>query len=912
MDDNRVKLEKELAELEALYPSNAVQQPIQSKTLSPNREALEKELAELEALYPSEPSGFSHRAGQFGRGFLSEIGAASDVPLYSGNIMAPYDENFNQQAAWLGRQPENPIVQMAEQLPESAGLGREYEPSEEDTLGKVLGFGGRMLAPTPILPMAGYGNVIAGAAKGAKAGAKALAKDIGMVGAQAAAIKGTPRLTEEGGIPGAIEDIAKGIGTSSGLSKSGKGLNILGQKALGVPGIKQLNRNESRVGNYLAKTIGEDNIEGVSQNLKNYKSDIGYEPLTGEIAGDPTFAQFQRAREGVVGTGIAQKQGLGAGTIVKALEGAELSKEDMTHVQNYIRDRLAGLEGNVEKELGSISNQLETPEAGRKIQKGVDEVLQEKKGVRRAVTKPLYEEVKKNLNPHEASNALNYLENEIVSGDVEKDFNYFKKQLMPKGITKKDIAFNKLHKNDKEVKLSNPWFENPLEAPKGSWIESVSEKTKVKKPTQTSVAQLAAVRKAINSRIQKYKRSGESERVVMLKELKNKLDLDMAGIKEHQAATAAYKELSPPVSAITGQKALNSVTKKLNGEFLMTESRVPDVFINSSAGSIDDARALLGQIKNKPEALEAMKSYLNKKASMSIIDADTGSVDVKKLAAFKDKYPGAKVLYPELYNVKLKDIGHAQVMVNRFLKNTGAVSDTLKRDALGELVGKDPKRIMKNLFNENSAENVENLVNELSKDKSGEKMGALRKETLKYFKKKITNAGAEGEHNVLSYPKMKEFMDSHENALKKVLTPEQVKVVKGIEKIVEGKNKAASQGTAKGSPTNANIVNALDLYQSGGAATGLIKQKLMTLGLGTPWVGEFLREWKTVQLRKNLEILDKAIVDHKYADFLLSTPLKSKQDALDFSAQMKKFSNKRYIPPELTALARKEQSNEKD
>lgn len=854
-----------------------------------------------------EKTGFSHRIGQLGRGLLSEIGAVSDLaPASAYNLMAGYEENPDQQALWLGRQPENPIVQMSEQLPESAGLGKEYEPTQDDTLGKVLGFAGRMLAPTPLLPMAGYGNVISGAAKGVKAGAKALAKDIGMTAAQSAAIKGTPRLTTEGGIPGAIEDIAKGVATGTGLSASGKGLKSLTSKVLGLPEIKKPTGNELRVGNYLAKTIGDENLEDVSSNLKNYKSDIGYEPLTGEVTIDPTFSQLQRAREGVVGTGIGQKQGAGASTIVKALENAETTKEDLLSVQNYVRDRLRALQGNTENELRALSPQSETPETGRQIQKGLNEVLQEKKGVRSAVTKPLYEEVKKNLNPHEAKNALEFLENEVVSGDVEKDFNYFKKQLMPKNVTKKDIFYKDTKK--KEPQLKNPWFEKPLEAPKGSWAESVTEKPKLEKSTETTVAQLSAVRKAINSRIQKYKRSGESERVVMLKQLKNKLDLDMEGIKEHQAATAAYKELSPPVSAITGHKALNSVTKKLNGEFLMTESRVPEVFINSSAGSIDDSKALLGQIKNKPETLESVKSYLNKKAAMAIIDPDTGKVDIKKLDAFKEKYPGAKILYPELYNKKLKDIGHAQVMVNQFLKNTEAVSDTFYKDALGNLSTKDSKNIMKNLFNENSSENIGNLVKELP----AEKMPALRKETLKYFKKKITNAGSEGAHNTLSYPKMKEFMANHEDALKKVLNPEQIKVVKSVEKIVEGKNRAATQGAAKGSPTNANIVNALDLYQSGGAATSFIRKKLLTLGLGTPWIGEFLREWKTVQLTKNLEVLDRAIVDHKYADFLLSTPLKSKQDALDFSAQMKKFSNKKYIPPELTELARKEQSNEKE
>ena len=531
-------------------------------------------------------AGFVYRAGQLGHGLLSEIGAEAEMLPYGSNIMTPDEEgSLEQQALWLGRRPQNPNTRLEQTLPEAAGLGSEYEASEGDTLGKVLNFSGRMLKPTSFLPMGGYGNVIGAAAKGVKPAAKALAKDIGMTVAQAAAIKGTPRFTQEGGIPGAIEDIVKGGTAGAGLSVSGKGLKSLTSKALGLPETRKPTTNELRVGNYLSKTIGDENLEGVSNNLKSYKSDIGYEPLTGEVTVDPTFAQLQRAREGVVGTGIGQKQGAGAATIVKALENAETTKEDLLSIQNYVRDRLRTLEGTTEKELKTLSPQLETPEAGRQIQKGLNEVLQEKKGVRRAVTEPLYEEVKKNLNPHEPRNALDFLENEIVSGDVEKDFNYFKKQLMPKNITKKDMAYKKSY--DNALKVASEYGEEVVE----NFIKNSPA------PKQTSAAQLAAVRKAINSRIQKYKRSGENESVVMLKQLKNKLDLDMDGIKEHQAATAAYKELSPPVSAITGQKALNSVTKKLNGEFLMTESRVPEVFINSSVGSIDDSKALLNQIK---------------------------------------------------------------------------------------------------------------------------------------------------------------------------------------------------------------------------------------------------------------------------------------------------------------------------
>lgn len=861
--------------------------------------ALKQSLIE-EPIEPEEAEEeLSRRAGQFGRGFLSEIGAASDVPLYSNNIMAPYDENLDQQAAWLGRKPENPIVQMAEQLPESAGLGREYEPSPDDTLGKVSSFAGRMLAPTPMLPLAGYGSVIAGASKGLKPAAKALAKDIGMVGAQAAAIKGTPRFTEEGGISGALEDIAKGAGTGAALSSSGKGL-----RRIISPDSTQLNRNERKVSNYLSDSIGEENLENVTNNLKNYESAIGYEPLTAEIAENPAFSQLQRARQGVVGTGIAEKQGVGASTIVKALENAEVTKKDMLSIQNYIRDRLRSLEGNVEKEIGTLSPRLEAPEAGRPIQEGLHGALKADEKIRRDITSPMYKELENNLSELRPSTALDVLNNTIVKGKVKKDFKAIKNEMRPEGLTKEDILYKK--KYDKGLKEAKMYTgEKGVEAYKNSGHPEP-------KSTTPTVAELSQVSQTLNDMIDMANRKGAKKRALMLGKVKTALAKDFESVPEQKIADETYRELSKPVSEITEQKALASVVKKLHGKFLMTESRVPGVFINASAGSIDDANALLKKVGHDLKAMDGIKGYLNNKAALSIIEPTTGKVDLNKLEAFKEKFPGAKRLYPELYNTKLKDIGHAQVMVNKFLKNTEAVSDTLYKDSLGEIVGKDTKNIMPNLFNKHSSENVENLVKEIGKDSTGEKMEALRKETLAYFKKKITNRSAEGSHNVLSYDKMRKFMDEHEKALTKILTPEQIKVVKSVEKIVKGKNKAATQGMAPGSPTNANIMNALDLYNAGGTSENIIKASLLKLGMGTPFAKEFFKNWKEVQLKKNLEILDKAIVDHNYAEFLLSTPLKSKQDALDFSSQMKKFSNKRYLSPELTALARKEQSNEKE
>jgi hypothetical protein len=897
---DKAKLERELAQIAEARRLASQSRPQQASSPMMPRESLEAELAKIQAARQvaqnSAPAeGFSHRAGQLGRGFLSEIGSYSDIMPYGNNPMAPDEEGTPyQQALWLGRRPENETVQMSEQLPESAGLGAEYAPSKEDTLGKVLDFGGRMLAPTPFLPMAGYGNVIGAAAQGTKAAAKALAKDIGMAGAQAIAIKGGHRLTDEGTIPGAIEDIAKGLGTGMGLAKAGKGLSTIKGPLNGI---------ERSVSDYLINKVGAENVGEVLENLRNHHSPIGYKPLTAEIAENDALAQLYRAQKGIAGTGIDEQQALGANTIKSALENSKRGSDDIAHTQDYVRGRTAALESEVVRHANDLYPRENVTETGRTLQDTLISGLKEKEQARRLPTTPLYESLEKNFSELSPENTLDILNNTIVKGKVKDDYDYIRKQILPKeNLTKSDLAYKKSYDNA-IAKMQAQGYNKKA-------IEDFKKSTPAPKSTTPTVAELSAVRKGvINPMLEKYERNGDKTRAEMVRKVKKALDRDLQVVSEQRTADALFHELSSPVSEITENKALRAVTKERYGKPVMSTSRVPGFFINSSARSIDDAQALLRQIHDKPEALGSVRNYLHEKAIMSIADPVTGIVDLKRLAAFRENFPGAKILYPDLYNIKLQNINNAQFATNKFIKNTQSVQKTLERDVFCNLVGGDTKNIMPDTFNKHSARNMKNLVSEVSKDTTGKASRGLQNETIDYFEKSISNRSKVGNRHVLSYDKLRKFIDNHEKALTEVLEPNQMAVVKEIEKIVGGQNSANTRGATLKSDTNANIRNALSLTNW---STGALKAGLTKLGMSTPLISEFFKNFADVRLAKKESVLNKALREPAYADLLMSTPLKSKKEAMDFSEKMKAISNKRYIPPELTALARKEQSNEKD
>jgi hypothetical protein len=218
MGMTREEMERELAELEAAFPSQNPN-PAMGQNAAPNRAALEAELAELEKAYPTPAGGFLHRAGQLARGIMQGTGGGADLIQPRNPALRPHAADpeqiggieyfFPEEAGQMANEaPHKPLY---EELPRLTGLDERFEPEKGDTFGKGLNVTGNLLAFSPI-PGGGYAN--AGKKlldEGAKSALKALGKEAALSTGAAAAITATPRFTEEGTPKGALEDFAKGL-----------------------------------------------------------------------------------------------------------------------------------------------------------------------------------------------------------------------------------------------------------------------------------------------------------------------------------------------------------------------------------------------------------------------------------------------------------------------------------------------------------------------------------------------------------------------------------------------------------------------------------------------------------------------------------------------------------------------------
>ncbi len=828
--------------------------------------------------------GFWHDVGEIARGFAKGVGARHEMQPKGHPLYAPYEDEELEKF-----HPETPYSEM---LPEAVGLGKEYEPTT--TGGKVRAGIGDFLVPDPNLPLGGYG--IYGAGK--KGLAKMVGKETALATGMSSAIHGMPRLSQEGTGAGVAEDIGKGIlgaGAVNAIPSAVRGGVSLFKKGLSGP--------EKQVAHHLREIVRPENVLDVTNRIKDYESPIGYKPTTAEIAQNPGLAQIQRAQEGVTGTGIAEHQGRGTDLIYNTLRDLESNEHGMATAQKHIGEKLHKLEGEVQHKVDALGPRIEAPEAGRAIQKGLHETLEQKKGIRRKITNPLYKEVEKmkeELNPVATKK---FLRETDAAGDVEKDLNYVKGMLRPRGkLSAQDKAYRTFYEKtiDEYSKM----------APKE--LEKLKESMAKPKSIYPSISRLTKVREAINARIQKYVRGGQDQQALMLRRAKKALDEDLQHVPLYQEATGLYKELSKPVSEITKQPILKKVVKRENKQFTLTESQVPELFVNTASRSIDDAKALLGQVRHDESAMKGVKGYLNNEAAKFIVDPKTEKVDVHKIEAFKRKHPGGKILYPELYDHKLKDVKSAQRMVNQYLKNTESVSKSLYLDALGQYTGASPHRVMKKVFEGNSKEKMHALVETLKKDDANEALEGLRRSTIDHLEKTITNAGAEGEYNKISYPKLKSFMRENKGALDEVLTKDQIGVLQEIEKIVEGKNRAVSMGTAPGSPSSANLRNTfLKSAYSWYNPTPWLVEQVKTLGAGTPFVGKFFEKMRATNQMKIEDTLNRALLDPEYASALLLKPLQGKNEFNQFMKSMNKSANARYLSPLTREYLERKQEKEK-
>jgi len=540
---------------------------------------------------------------------------------------------------------------------------------------------------------------------------------LGKAALTGAGIGATSGALQEIGMPAGAADIAALAGAVAAPSLAGKGASLF------KPGMAS---REKEVAQYLQETVGKENIPKVLERLRSevpYEHPVPYKPTTAEIANSPALSQLQRAQHGVSASFIPEHLGKGNEALMSALE----------------------------KEHGAI------PLRGEDIQKSLESELLKRKGLRKSATEPLYEKVEKMTESLNPVNTKKFIKDTVVKGDLEKDLNYVKKLIQPKEkLTREEELHKKLYQKTKKENIHLG-----KEA-----LDQLLSKLGMPKSNNPTIAELSASRAAINSRLKKYKKSGEEARFRLLREARNALDKDLEAVPLKKEADTLYRDLSKPVSEIAEHPTLKRILR----------------------------------------------------------DAD---------------------------------------------KN----------------MGKSTRSITSRIFNKDSEENVEALKKALGTDPQA--MEGLRRLSIYHFTNSIKNKGAEGTANTLSYSKMDNFMKSHQKALSELLTDDQMKLINTVERILKGRNVSQTLGVGQGSPTAERIIN--EMNRSHGFS-GLAKSHAMRIGKSLPGVSEYFASWAKKRNEALTDILNKALIDPKIAERLLSQQFPSQKAFNEYVTHLARFS----------------------
>src|SRR5271155_5140127 len=606
--------------------------------------------------------------------------------------------------------------------------------------------------------------------------------------------------------------------------------------------------------------------------------EAGMNPLLAEVASIPFAAGASRIPGMLAAKSISPLSGAErkVGRILEKFAGEEnipqvlkkieaslkdLSKGNISDTQEHVAKNLNKLNTRTNQALESIGKQATGEESGEAIQQSLLKELSGRKSVRSSETKPLYEKLYEIQTGIPTPNANSFLSKELktAKGNQRKALEEAEKLIQPNKGEGLELSQSFLN--------AHPEFAFKNNASPAELKEALTE---------------------ISERITAANRIGHTQTAARLRGLKKNLLEDLNQVPEEMAARTKYAELSEPVNAIQKHPVMGKIVKKepteyMSKKLIMSESRVPEQFLKKSEGSIDDAKAFLKEVGHDKEMLEVVKNDLNRRASLSILNKETGRVEPRKVESFINNHPAIAVLYPELATIKLKNIQNAQSMANRYFRDAEKIASTLRKDELGKYVPGPAQGLAPKIYNAKSQENISYLLKSIGDDIPAKE--GLREMTIDHMLKSISNAGAEGKGSVLSHAKMNRFMTMHRKSLKPLFEPEQLALVDEVSNILKGQNYYKTSGASMGSPTAARKI--IDEEIGKGITIGPEKFK------------KFINFFHNMGAEKTKDILHKSLIDSKIAKKILEGNFKGQsgfekylQDVSRMSVPLVKYKSK--------------------
>lgn len=463
--------------------------------------------------------------------------------------------------------PKRPISEETkEALIRDYGLDLDSQGSGNTPIQRIAGHGARFIGGS-FIPIPGSTTV------------GSLAKNSAVSGAMGA---GSGAL-QEAGVPQIPADIAAVVG--GGLAPG------MARKAFSRA--SELTPQEMRVGRNLQEFVGERQLPTVSENLLQKSGVPNYEPMTAELANNPSLSQIHRTRLGIPGSGL----------------------QDQASRQN-------------ESMMSLIEqNSLKAPSSSEIIQDVGDE-LKKRSITRHNATHEGYESVEKMKEKLTPSNLIKFLESKPAAGKIRADLNEIRKELkIPDKVSKIEKEYKKIYEK------ASPEVRKKMEPP-----ISVS----------TKISELAAIDMALTAKIQKFEKSGEKARRKVLKLAQEELRKDLDVVETYGKARSEFARLSKPVNEIEQHKTLKGLPKSTVNNIMN------DLYNRKSTDNMKQLKKVLGDDPEKWEGIQhATTEHLKNRVLNAGAEGRSHVISYPKMKRFMDSHGKAleNVYNPEQMEV---------------------------------------------------------------------------------------------------------------------------------------------------------------------------------------------------------------------------------------------------------------------
>lgn len=439
--------------------------------------------------------------------------------------------------------------------------------------------------------------------------------------------------------------IAPAIGAATGVASSGlqelgvnplladltAGLSVGAASNLKNLFKKKLSSSEIKVLNTLKQQMSPQEFERTLANFEKapqYKT-INYQPATAEVAGSPALSQLHRVRQGIPESGLAQRASEQNEAIQSVFEPMKMNPSSASQIRE-------GLKG----ELSKATN------------------------IRYKAARPHYknvEEMEEKLNPKHLRAYLKKKE-ATSSGRLLRDVDDIKSMIKRNKIPASEKEYADFYRKSSDV----------------------AKKT-LEKPTnvEPEIRKLSGVYEELNSKIEKYARTGEKKRKLIVSKAKKALEKDLEVVPEWKEAVSKYAKLSERVNAIEKHKTLKKVLKSNANEIM------PEIFDKNSADNMKALKNALGSNESEWNGIrDATADYFHKSISNAGAEGRSHVMSYPKLNNFLKRHETAlkEVFEPEQLKFvdELKHALHGQNIAKTLGEGPG--SATAARTALNDIL----------------------------------------------------------------------------------------------------------------------------------------------------------------------------------------------------------------------------------